>query len=68
MMISNFLYGNSYYFLTLLLSFLLLFIIITQALKKSGMTFTREYTTRMDFEPLNPNPVSEFPLVPPVFP
>ena len=26
------------------------------------MNFTYEYTTRMDFEPLNPNLVSEFPL------
>ena len=36
--------------------------------KKSGMNFTCEYTTTMDFEPLNPNPVSEFPLDPQVFP
>ena len=36
--------------------------------KKSGMNFTCEYTNPMDFEPLNPNPVSEFPLDPPVFP
>ena len=40
----------------------------TQAHKKSGMNFTCEYTTPMDFELLNPNPVSEFPLDPPVFP
>ena len=32
--------------------------------KKSGMNFTCEYTIPMDFEPLNPNPVSEFPLDP----
>ena len=32
------------------------------------MNFTCEYTTPMDFEPLNPNPVLEFPLDPPVFP
>ena len=42
--------------------------LITQVHKKSGMNFTCEYTTPMDFEPLNPNPVSEFPLDPPVFP
>ena len=36
--------------------------------KKNGMNFTCEYTTPMDFEPLNPNPVSEFPLDPLVFP
>ena len=36
--------------------------------KESGMNFTYEYTTPMDFEPLSPNPVSEFPLDPPVFP
>ena len=42
---------------------------ITQAhKKKSEMNFTCEYTTRMDFEPLNPNPVSKFPLDHPVFP
>ena len=42
---------------------------ITQAhKKKSGINFTCEYTTPMDFEPLNPNPVLEFPLDPPVFP
>ena len=47
----------------------IIFIMITQAYeKKSGMKFTCEYTTPMDFEPLNPNPVSEFPLEPPVFP
>ena len=28
------------------------------------MNFTCEYTTRMDFEPINPNPVSEFPWTP----
>ena len=39
-------------------------LMITQAHKKSGMNFTCEYTTPMDFEPLNPNPVSEFPLDP----
>ena len=39
---------------------------ITQAHKKIGMNFTCEYTTPMDFEPLNPYPVSEFPLDPPV--
>ena len=36
--------------------------------KNSGMNFTCEYTSPMDFEPLNPNLVSEFPLDPPVFP
>ena len=36
--------------------------------KKSGMNFTCEYTTPMEFEPLNPNLVSEFPLDPSVFP
>ena len=36
--------------------------------KKSGMNFTCEYTTPMDFEPLNANPVSEFPLDRPIFP
>ena len=41
---------------------------ITQAHKKSGINFTCEYATTIDFEPLNPNPVSEFPLDPPVFP
>ena len=35
---------------------------ITGPQKKCGMNFTCEYTTPMDFEPLNPNPVSEFPL------
>ena len=36
--------------------------------KKSRMKFTCEYTTPMDLEPLNPNPVSEFSLDPPVLP
>ena len=36
--------------------------------KESGMNFTCKYTTSMDFERLNPNPVSEFPLDPPVLP
>ena len=45
------------------------FFYITQAHKKKrGMNFTCDYTTPIDFEPLNPNPVSEFPLDPPVFP
>ena len=39
----------------------------SQAHKESEMNFTCKYTTPMDFEPLNPNPVSEFPLDPPVF-
>ena len=37
---------------------------VSQAHKKSGMNFICEYTTPMDFEPLNPNPISEFLLDP----
>ena len=40
---------------------------ITQANKKSGLNYTYEYATLIDFEPLNPNPVSEFPLDPAIF-
>ena len=43
-------------------------LLITQAHKKSGMNFTCKYTTPIDFEPLNLNPVSEFLLDPQLSP